>query len=136
MAQAILAQGARPACVPARAPSQEPPALAAMKRCRAALACLALLLAVVQGSRVAGPPRPPDNNACKTTCQRFGMKFLARFWSDFKGVAHPTACCKVCDKVLPAHAHSSLSQLREAPPVAASGPQKAAGAAGVAPVKR
>uniref|UniRef100_A0A6T1GF39 Uncharacterized protein n=1 Tax=Alexandrium monilatum TaxID=311494 RepID=A0A6T1GF39_9DINO len=138
MAQAILAQAggallARPfPGLVARAP-------AAMKRLRSPLVCLALLLAGgVHGSRISHPRKPADNLACKSTCQRFGMKLLAKFWSDFRGVANPTACCDVCDKVLPAS--SALLQGAGSPPVAvpatAAQPQKAGGASGVPPVKR
>ena len=48
-----------------------------------------------------------DMNAhkCKTVCQRFGMKFLAKQNKAFEGVKGPTECCKVCD-----HQYTSLLQ--------------------------
>uniref|UniRef100_A0A7S4W324 Uncharacterized protein n=1 Tax=Alexandrium monilatum TaxID=311494 RepID=A0A7S4W324_9DINO len=117
----------------------------AMKRFKGSLVCLALLAGGVQSARINHPPKPADSHACKSMCQRFGMKLLASFWSDFKGVTSPTPCCDVCDKVLPA---PSLAQLRDAapPPAAAAAtaassastsvPEKTGASAGVPPVKR
>uniref|UniRef100_A0A7S1S229 Uncharacterized protein n=1 Tax=Alexandrium catenella TaxID=2925 RepID=A0A7S1S229_ALECA len=125
-----------------RPPAQRAPA--GMKLALAAsLLCLALLAGGAQGSRIGGKPRPTkprDNSACRSVCnQPSGIEFLAAFWKHFEGVTDPTACCGVCDKVLPPPI-SAMQLSKGAPPtaapVAAAEPQTRGGKAGPAPVKR
>merc|ERR550537_933256 len=42
-----------------------------------------------------------DNHKCKVTCQRFGMKMLAKQSDKFEGCKDPTQCVKICDEVYP-----------------------------------
>merc|ERR1719159_1920584 len=65
---------------------------------RFAVALTALLLTGAHGM-LRGPPKEMDAHKCKTVCQRFGMKFLAKQNKAFDGVKGPTECCKVCDQV-------------------------------------
>eukprot|EP00403_Amphidinium_massartii_P038455 CAMPEP_0178438220 /NCGR_PEP_ID=MMETSP0689_2-20121128/35468_1 /TAXON_ID=160604 /ORGANISM="Amphidinium massartii, Strain CS-259" /LENGTH=89 /DNA_ID=CAMNT_0020060591 /DNA_START=30 /DNA_END=299 /DNA_ORIENTATION=+ len=77
---------------------------------RGLLLCLWLLFGVASaGFLVKAPHRPSQSGQCKSLCQRFGMKLLAKFWTEFKDVHHPTECCKVCDKVLPASAAANVT---------------------------
>eukprot|EP00929_Paragymnodinium_shiwhaense_P000322 TRINITY_DN100567_c0_g1_i1.p1 TRINITY_DN100567_c0_g1~~TRINITY_DN100567_c0_g1_i1.p1 ORF type:complete len:105 (+),score=39.10 TRINITY_DN100567_c0_g1_i1:104-418(+) len=75
-----------------------------------------------------------DAHKCKTLCQRFGMKALAKKNEAFADVHDPTTCCGVCDKV---YAATSLLQNEpKAAPQPVAPAAKAGAAAQAAPVKR
>merc|ERR1719393_1076394 len=65
---------------------------------RLAVTLAALLLGSSHGY-LRKQPKQMDAHKCKTVCQRFGMKFLAKQNKAFEGVKGPTECCKVCDQV-------------------------------------
>merc|ERR550514_1072436 len=93
---------------------------------RLAVALAALLFTSAHGLlSLRNAPKEMNAHKCKTVCQRFGMKFLAKQNKAFDGVKGPTECCKVCDQV-----YTSL--LQTPPAVAESHP---AIPAGTAPVK-
>merc|ERR1740138_301166 len=62
---------------------------------RLAVALAALLLGSAHGYL---RQAPLDAHKCKTICQRFGMKMLAKKNKAFEGIKNPTECCKVCDE--------------------------------------
>merc|ERR1719321_185576 len=103
---------------------------------RLAVALTALLLSSAHGL-LRGPPKEMNAHKCKTVCQRFGMKFLAKQNKAFEGVKGPTECCNVCDQV-----YTSLLQtspvVTEPHPVipAATAPVKNAGGPSAPVVKR
>jgi hypothetical protein len=63
------------------------------------VALAALLLCSAHGAHLRSQPKEMNAHKCKTVCQRFGMKFLAKQNKAFEGVKGPTECCKVCDQV-------------------------------------
>merc|ERR1719156_44908 len=66
---------------------------------RLVVALAALLLSTADGYQLRQQKKEMDAHKCKTVCQRFGMKFLAKQNKAFEGVKGPTECCKVCDQV-------------------------------------
>eukprot|EP00929_Paragymnodinium_shiwhaense_P052930 TRINITY_DN2649_c0_g2_i1.p1 TRINITY_DN2649_c0_g2~~TRINITY_DN2649_c0_g2_i1.p1 ORF type:complete len:107 (-),score=29.48 TRINITY_DN2649_c0_g2_i1:312-632(-) len=77
-----------------------------------------------------------DAHQCKTLCQRFGMKALAKKNPAFADVHDPTTCCAVCDKE---YAATSLLQMQSEPkaaPQPTNPAPKAEAPAQAAPVKR
>merc|ERR1719454_579957 len=91
---------------------------------RFAVALTALLFTSAHGLLSLRNAPKMDAHKCKTVCQRFGMKFLAKQNKAFDGVKGPTECCKVCDQV--------YTSLLQTPPVAETHP---AIPAATAPVK-
>jgi len=75
------------------------------------VALAALLLAGSVESLSLQSGKDIDAHKCKTLCQRFGMKALAKKNAAFASVHDPTTCCKVCDEVYAAP--SSLLQKTE-----------------------
>eukprot|EP00929_Paragymnodinium_shiwhaense_P052929 TRINITY_DN2649_c0_g1_i4.p3 TRINITY_DN2649_c0_g1~~TRINITY_DN2649_c0_g1_i4.p3 ORF type:complete len:107 (-),score=40.81 TRINITY_DN2649_c0_g1_i4:228-548(-) len=101
-----------------------------------AAAVVALLLVGSAQSLSLQSGKDMDAHKCKTLCQRFGMKALAKKNPAFVDVHDPTSCCAVCDKQYPA---ASLLQVRDEPkaaPQPAAPTAKTGAAAQAAPVKR
>eukprot|EP00929_Paragymnodinium_shiwhaense_P052928 TRINITY_DN2649_c0_g1_i3.p2 TRINITY_DN2649_c0_g1~~TRINITY_DN2649_c0_g1_i3.p2 ORF type:complete len:107 (-),score=37.98 TRINITY_DN2649_c0_g1_i3:371-691(-) len=105
-------------------------------RSAVAAALAALLLAGSVESLAMQGGKQMDAHQCKSLCQRFGMKALAKKNPAFVDVHNPTACCGVCDKEYGA---ASLLQVRSEPkaaPQPAAPTPKGDAAAQAAPVKR
>merc|ERR1719210_2933644 len=84
-------------------------------KCDELFAASAPSSALLQVQSGANPPK--DAMACKTTCQRFGMKLLGKWKSEFSSIDSPVACSDKCDEIFAASApSSSLLQARTGVP--------------------
>merc|ERR1719321_1879251 len=98
---------------------------------------LALLFTGAHGMLLRNAPKEMNAHKCKTLCQRFGMKFLAKQNEAFEGVKGPTECCKVCDQVYTSLLQTSPVVAEPHPAIpAASAPVKNAGGPSAPVVKR